>query len=110
MWRLHNISRFDGRNKDMKDLDLAFYGRQFNASYCNSGTKTINYPDGWPFTSTNRDFATQLIIPHRRIYLCAAVAYTIVSTGFNCIGSLQGVLQSHEDVVFGTASPQTPLL
>jgi hypothetical protein len=76
----------------MKDLDLAFYGRQFNVSYINSETTTINYPDGETFTSTSPGFATQLIIPYRRIYLCATVAHTIISAGFNCLRSLQGVL------------------
>ncbi|KAJ5293561.1 hypothetical protein N7508_008382 [Penicillium antarcticum] len=44
-YTLATVDKFDGRNKDMKNLDLAFYGRQFNASYLNAGTSAINYPE-----------------------------------------------------------------
>ncbi|KAJ5558862.1 heat shock trehalose synthase [Penicillium sp. DV-2018c] len=44
-YMLATVDKFDGLNKGMKDLDLAFYGRQFNASGKETGTTVIDYPD-----------------------------------------------------------------
>jgi len=40
------LDRLDGLNKNMRDWDVAFYGRVFNADCRNSGMPTINFPDG----------------------------------------------------------------
>ncbi|KAJ6038316.1 heat shock trehalose synthase [Penicillium canescens] len=44
-YMLATVDKFDGLNKDMNDFDLAFYGRQFNASCRETGTTIIDYPD-----------------------------------------------------------------
>lgn len=41
-----NISRLDGLNKDMRDWDVAHYGRIFNAACKNAEMPIIQYPEG----------------------------------------------------------------
>ncbi|CAG8086779.1 unnamed protein product [Penicillium nalgiovense] len=44
-YMLASLDNFDGLNKKMNDFDIAFYGRQFNASCRDLGTISIHYPD-----------------------------------------------------------------
>jgi hypothetical protein len=43
--------RLDGLNKNMRDWDIAFYGRIFNATCRYADMPTIQYPEGnYPFS------------------------------------------------------------
>lgn len=40
------IIRLDGLNKNMRDWDVAYYGRVFNMTCRNNRMVTIDHPDG----------------------------------------------------------------
>ncbi|KAJ6080559.1 heat shock trehalose synthase [Penicillium canescens] len=68
-YMLATVDKFDGLHKGMRDLDLAFYGRQFNASCEEIGTTIIDYPD---------DEYMLVQMPHKpslKPTLCALEAY-----------------------------------
>lgn len=46
MHYLTDVSRLDGLNKNMRDWDIAHYGRIFNAACRNSDMPMIEYPHG----------------------------------------------------------------
>lgn len=46
MQNLAKWRRLDGLNKDMRDWDVAHYGRIFNAACRNADMPIIQYPDG----------------------------------------------------------------
>lgn len=41
-----NLARLDGLNKNMRDWDVAHYGRIFNAACRNSEMPMIEFPEG----------------------------------------------------------------
>lgn len=41
-----NMVRLDGLNKNMRDWDVAHYGRIFNAACRNAEMPIIQYPEG----------------------------------------------------------------
>lgn len=43
------LHRLDGLNKNMRDWDVAHYGRIFNGSCRNAEMPIIQYPEGWEF-------------------------------------------------------------
>ncbi|KAJ9234761.1 CAZyme family GT4 [Paecilomyces variotii] len=51
----------DGLNKTMRDWDIAFYGRIFNASCRNTGMPTIDHPDGKRIYHPGREFHKRLM-------------------------------------------------
>jgi hypothetical protein len=49
-WVLTQL-RLDGLNKNMRDWDIAFYGRMFNAACRNLDMPMIQYPEGnYPYS------------------------------------------------------------